>query len=351
MPIIEFSRVTKDFGDTRAVDEVSLSINAGEIFGVIGYSGAGKSTLVRLINALEPLTSGSLKVAGTPIEDLPEAKLRPLRSSIGMIFQHFNLMNSRTVAQNIAYPLKVAGWSAPDRRARVSELLEFVGLTDKARTYPAKLSGGQKQRVGIARALASKPKILLADEPTSALDPETTTGVLKLLRRVNTELGVTVVVITHEMNVVRAICDRVAVMDAGRVVELGSTYDVFTSPRQPITASFVSSVLQDRPGPDALARLRRRHPGHLVTIGIDDGAASTGAIQDLFTRHDVAATVVYGSITEVAGRPSGSLTYELTGTGTAAALAELSRRCVVTDWGTGGPAPAAVAAPPAGEER
>ncbi|HLR57656.1 MAG TPA: methionine ABC transporter ATP-binding protein [Beutenbergiaceae bacterium] len=334
MGIIDFTRVTKDFSNVRAVDDVSLSIREGEIFGVIGYSGAGKSTLVRLINALEPITSGSLQVAGTEIAGLPEAKLRPLRSKIGMIFQHFNLMNSRTVAQNIAYPLKVAGWAREERNARVAELLDFVGLADKAKTYPSKLSGGQKQRVGIARALASKPGILLADEPTSALDPETTTGVLDLLRRVNSELGVTVVVITHEMNVVRAICNRVAVMEAGKVVELGSTYEVFTRPKTAVTAAFVTSVLQDRPTPDVLARLRGRHSGRLVTIGVDDDAATSAEVMGVFSRQRIGASVVYGSITEVAGRPSGSLTYELSGENIDAALANLRGRAEMIDWGS-----------------
>lgn len=334
MAIIEFTGVTKDFGDLRAVNNVSLSINDGEIFGVIGYSGAGKSTLVRLINALEPLTSGSLVVAGTEIAGLPESRMRPLRQKIGMIFQHFNLMNSRTVAANVAYPLRVAGWPKAERDARVAEMLEFVGLSDKARTYPSKLSGGQKQRVGIARALASKPSILLADEPTSALDPETTTDVLALLKRVNTELGVTVVVITHEMNVVRAICDRVAVMEDGHVVELGDTYDVFTRPQAPITGKFVAATLHDRPTPDVLTRLRDRHPGQLVTVGVDDERATSADVNKVFTQHGVEASVVYGSITEVAGRPSGSLTYELSGGDAAAAVTELTGRAELVDWGT-----------------
>lgn len=350
MAIIDFSRVTKDFGDVRAVDDVSLTINEGEIFGVIGYSGAGKSTLVRLINALEPLTSGSLKVGGTEIAGLPEAKLRPLRGTIGMIFQHFNLMASRTVAANIAYPLRVAGWTRPERDARVAEMLEFVGLADKARTYPSKLSGGQKQRVGIARALAAKPSILLADEPTSALDPETTTGVLNLLRRVNRELGVTVVVITHEMSVVRDICDRVAVMENGKVVELGSTYDVFTRPESPVTARFVSSTLQDRPSPEALTRLRARHPGRLVTIGVDDASASSADVMRAFSTRRVEATVVYGSITEVSGRPTGSLTYELLGADIPAALTVVRGSADVIDWGTAADPLTPSAGPHTGQE-
>ncbi len=331
--IIRLEGVTKTFGDLRAVDDVTLEITAGEIFGVIGYSGAGKSTLVRLINALERHDSGEITVAGQALSPLSEARLRGVRAGIGMIFQHFNLLGSRTVAANIAYPLKVAGWPRARRRARVAELLDFVGLADKARTYPAKLSGGQKQRVGIARALATSPRILLADEPTSALDPETTADVLALLRRVNAELGITVVVITHEMDVVRAICHRVAVMDSGRVVEAGPTYDVFTDPREPLTRGFVASSRRDRPTPEVIERLRARHAGRLLTLSVDDDERSSVRLQSVLGRHDVAATVVYGGITEVSGRPSGSLTYELAGPGVERAVAELQAVTDVEDWG------------------
>ncbi|MPV51133.1 ATP-binding cassette domain-containing protein [Pseudactinotalea sp. HY160] len=331
--IIRLERVSKSFGALRAVDEVSLEIHAGEIFGVIGYSGAGKSTLVRLINALERHDAGELTVAGEPLSPLSETRLRGVRAGIGMIFQHFNLLGSRTVAANVAYPLEVAGWPRTRRRARVAELLEFVGLSDKARAYPAKLSGGQKQRVGIARALATSPRILLADEPTSALDPETTADVLSLLQRVNAELGITVVVITHEMDVVRAICHRVAVMDSGRVVEAGPTYDVFTRPRAPMTRTFVASTRRDRPSAEVVERLRARHTGRLLTIGVDDETRSSVRLQSVLGRHDVAATLVYGGITEVSGRPSGSLTYELTGPGVAGAVAELRGLTDVEDWG------------------
>lgn len=251
--MVRFRDVTKVFGTgssaVAAVDGVTLDIRAGEIFGVIGYSGAGKSTLVRLINALEPVTSGSVVVDGDEVSALGERDLRPVRASIGMIFQQFNLLSSRTVAGNVAYALKVAGWDKPCREARVAELLEFVGLSDKATAYPSQLSGGQKQRVGIARALATSPKLLLADEATSALDPETTRDVLALLRRVNAELGVTIVVITHEMDVVRSTCHRVAVMEHGKVVEVGEVYDVFSAPQASATKKFVGTALRDRPGP------------------------------------------------------------------------------------------------------
>jgi len=280
--IVTFRDVSKVFvsggQEVRAVDGVTLDIASGEIFGVIGYSGAGKSTLVRLINALERTTAGSITVDGVDITTLREGQLRSVRSKIGMIFQQFNLMSSRTVASNVAYPLKVAGWSADKRRARVAELLEFVGISDKARRYPSMLSGGQKQRVGIARALATSPKILLADEATSALDPETTQDVLALLRKVNRELGITVIIITHEMDVVRSTCDRVAVMEHGRVVEVGDVYSVFADPQERATRAFVDSALRDRPTADVLERLRHRHPGRLVTVNVHEDGTSRAQV-------------------------------------------------------------------------
>ena len=228
-PIITFDHVVKEFKTrgrganiARAVDDVSLTIDRGDIFGIIGYSGAGKSTLVRLINALERPTSGAVTVLGTDITSLSETKLRPIRQKIGMIFQQFNLFSTKTVAQNIAYPLQLDHWRKDYQDRRVNELLEFVGLSEHANKYPSQLSGGgQQQRVGIARALATNPEILLADEATSALDPETTTEVLALLKRVNEEFGITIVLITHQMNVVQQIAGRVAVMSAGRAVDSG----------------------------------------------------------------------------------------------------------------------------------
>lgn len=316
-PIITLRGATKVFradkSEVRAVDGVDLEVRQGEIFGVIGYSGAGKSTLVRLINALERPTSGSVVVDGVELANMPEGRLRHVRAGIGMIFQQFNLLASRTVADNVAYPLKVAGWSKADRVARVAELLDFVGITDKARAYPSRLSGGQKQRVGIARALATNPKILLADEATSALDPETTQDVLALLRRVNRELGITVVIITHEMDVVRQACHRVAVMEHGKVVELGGTYEVFSAPREPVTRRFVATALKDRPSAAVLGRLRERHVGRIVTMGVDEVNGSSALLTRTLREHGVDGTVVFGGITEVAERPYGSLTVELVG--------------------------------------
>lgn len=315
-PIIEFTGVTKSFqspsGIVTAVDEVDLAITEGEIFGIIGYSGAGKSTLVRLINGLERVTSGRVIVDGVDISTIPEARLRPVRSGIGMIFQQFNLFRSRTVAGNVAYPLRVAGWPREQRDARVAELLQFVGLLDRAHSYPDQLSGGQKQRVGIARALATSPRILLADESTSSLDPETTADVLALLRRVNRDFGTTIVVITHEMDVVRTIAHRVAVLDEGRIVEQGSVFDVFSAPESETARRFVSSVLHDQPNEGDLDRLRGSHGGRIVTAQVSDGSR-LGAVLSDAGKYSVRFEIIFGGISSLQQKSFGSLTLELTG--------------------------------------
>ncbi|MBF6059590.1 methionine ABC transporter ATP-binding protein [Nocardia terpenica] len=326
---VEFRSVTKAFDAgkqrTLALDGIDLTIARGEIFGIIGYSGAGKSTLVRLINGLEKPTSGTVLVGGEPITGVPESRVRQLRRDIGMVFQQFNLFRSRTAAGNIEYPLKVAGWPRAKRKARVAELLEFVGLADKARSYPDQLSGGQKQRVGIARALATSPSLLLADEATSALDPETTQEVLRLLRKINAELGVTIVVITHEMDVIRAVADRVAVLAEGKVVELATTFEVFATPRAIPTRSFVDTVLHNRPGADELRRLSTRHPGRLITVDIADnhgiGPALTTAAHT-----GVHFELVYGGVSALQDKTFGSITLALDGPADAVArvIEELS---------------------------
>ncbi|WP_302183715.1 methionine ABC transporter ATP-binding protein [Rothia santali] len=309
----DVSKVFKT-GKTRvtAVDAVDLTVRRGEIFAIIGYSGAGKSTLVRLINGLEPVTSGTLTVDGRTISGASESELRSVRTDIGMIFQQFNLMNSKTVAGNVAFPLKVAGWPRERRAARVKELLEFVGLESKAKNYPDQLSGGQKQRVGIARALATQPNLLLADESTSALDPETTEEVLRLLTRVNKELGITVVVITHEMDVVSTIADRVAVMEEGRVVEEGPVYDVFSNPRTAPARRFVSTAVKTLPTGDAAAKLKRRHPGYLVNVEIKD-QTPVGSVLSHIGQRGVSFNIVQGGLETLQGRTYGTLTLELTG--------------------------------------
>jgi D-methionine transport system ATP-binding protein len=328
MPIIEFTGVTKSFstpsGTVTAVDNVDLAIEEGEIFGIIGYSGAGKSTLVRLINGLERITSGRVVVDGIDISTIPESKLRAVRIGIGMIFQQFNLFRSRTVAGNVAYALRVAGWPKAKRDARVAELLHFVGLLERAHSYPDQLSGGQKQRVGIARALATSPRILLADESTSSLDPETTQDVLALLKKVNEEFGTTIVVITHEMDVVRSIAHRVAVLDEGRIIEQGSVFEVFSTPKSSTTRRFVSSVLNDQPSEGDLERLRGIHRGRIVTAIVSDGSR-VGAVLSDVGRHDVRFEIIFGGISTLQHRSFGSLTLELIGPdeGVDAVLAEL----------------------------
>lgn len=358
---VSFRSVTKEFPPSkrsrsasadpvRAVDGVDLDIQPGRITGVIGYSGAGKSTLVRLINALERPTSGQVLVDGEDITGLGENGLRQLRAGVGMIFQQFNLFASRTVAGNVAYPLKLAGIPKQERQSRVAELLRFVGIADKAGSYPSQLSGGQKQRVGIARALANSPKILLADEATSALDPETTGEVLALLRRVNRDLGTTIVVITHEMDVVRSLCHDVAVMEQGKVVEQGEVYEVFARPRTDAAKSFVRTALKDRPGPDTVRRLRQHHRGRIATVTICEEMDSRASVFDLLRRSSVRGTVIYGGISEVAERPFGSLTYELDGTDAEIdrLLTDLAELTSVEEWphcaeGEGGTAEAAAA--------
>lgn len=328
-PMVTIDNVSKIFGkgkkEVAAVKNVSLTVKKGEIFAIIGYSGAGKSTLVRLINGLESTTSGTLTVDGFKISGKRDLELQKVRTNIGMIFQQFNLMNSRTVAQNVEFPLKVAGWSKGERTKRVQEMLEFVGLADRAKYYPSQLSGGQKQRVGIARALATKPSLLLADEATSALDPETTHEVLELLKEVNRELGITVIVITHEMDVVSSIADRVAVMEEGRVVETGSVYEVFSNPQTEVAQRFVATTVKQSPTGDAAAALRKTHKGYLVNVEIVEGNQELGKILAYLGSRNVRFNIVHGGIETLQGKAYGTLTLELLSDVTSidAAVAEL----------------------------
>ncbi|GGB28317.1 methionine import ATP-binding protein MetN [Flexivirga endophytica] len=328
--LVRLESVSKVFGKDdeghRALDDVDLEIRRGEIFAVIGYSGAGKSTLVRLINGLEQTTSGTVTVDGVDITRLRGKPLRAIRRRIGMVFQQFNLMRSRTVFGNVAYPLQLAGLGRAEQEDRVAELLSFVGLLDKAWTYPEELSGGQKQRVGIARALASDPDLLLADESTSALDPETTREVLALLRRVNEELGITIVVITHEMDVVRAIADRVAVLDSGRVVETGSVRDILGAPQSETTQRFVAATVGNRPNADRLQQLREAYDDTLVTVTVTDERALGSVLSAAARRHGVDFEIVYGGITDLKHESIGSFTLALRGpdTGVLATVDALS---------------------------
>lgn len=248
--MINFIDISKTFMIKRqqihALDQVSLQVEAGDIFGVIGFSGAGKSTLLRMVNGLERPTAGRVEVDGKNIATLSYAELRQVRKRIGMIFQQFNLLSSKTVYDNIAIPLILNRVDKAAIQARVTELLNFVGLSDKVNAYPSQLSGGQKQRVGIARALATNPSVLLCDEATSALDPETTDSILRLLEKINRELKITILIVTHEIHVIQRICNKVAVMEHGRVIESGSVLEVFSNPQQAITKKFVQTVIADR---------------------------------------------------------------------------------------------------------
>jgi len=308
-----FPPPAKDAAPVVAVDDVSLDVAAGEVCGIIGYSGAGKSTVLRLVNALETPTGGTVEIDGRDITHLRERELRELRGDIGMIFQQFNLFDSRTVAKNVAYPLEVAGRSRAEIAARVDELLRFVGLAGKARSFPEQLSGGQKQRVGIARALATSPRILLADEATSALDPDTTQEVLALLKRINEELGVTILVITHEMDVIRTLADRVVVMENGRIIESGAVFDVLSAPQHAATRRFVASIIEDVPVGDQLRTLRDRHPGRIVTFTVREGDVTQADVFAALSSHGVRFELVHGGINDIGGRVFGHLTLALTG--------------------------------------
>lgn len=332
--LIQFKDVGKVFGEGenafQALKGITLDIDAGDIFAIIGGSGAGKSTLVRLINALESASSGSIVIEGTDITTLAERELRSVRSGMGMIFQQFNLLRSRTVYGNVAYPLKIAKWPKEKQKERVTELLNFVGLVDKAWSFPDQLSGGQKQRVGIARALATNPSILLADESTSALDPETTEDVLRLLQRVNSELGVTVVVITHEMDVVRSIANRVAVLERGELIELGSVFDVFSRPKAETTRRFVESALRDRPEAADLQRLRERYQGRLVLVDVTNDDRIGRVLAHRARHSDLEFDFVFGGITSLRDGSFGKITLELSGSPDSIEQAVADLRAVTT---------------------
>ncbi|WP_257181060.1 methionine ABC transporter ATP-binding protein [Corynebacterium cystitidis] len=309
---IEFRDITKVFdGGVRALDGVTLTVEPGEILGIIGYSGAGKSTLVRMINGLDTPTSGELLLDGVDVVSMSERELRTLRRNIGMIFQQFNLFNSRSAAGNIEYPLKLAGKRKAERKQRVSELLDFVGLADRGKNYPDQLSGGQKQRVGIARALATNPTLLLADEATSALDPETTQEVLALLRKVNQELGITIVVITHEMDVIRSIADKVAVMENGRVVEYGSVYEVFSGPQTRVAQRFVASSLRNTPDQVETASLQA-DGGRLFTIDLTEDSGFFDAASAL-KANGGSISIVHGGVTTLQEHSFGKMTVRVGG--------------------------------------
>ena len=319
--MITLEHVSKTFttksGYVHAVRDVSLQIDEGEIYGIIGFSGAGKSTLVRCINLLERPEAGNVTVDGRELLKLDASQLRESRKKIGMIFQHFNLMRLRTVAQNVAFPLKKSGLSKEEIARKVKELLELVDLSEKANVYPSQLSGGQTQRMAIARALANDPKVLLCDEATSALDPQTTHSILKLIKDINQKLNLTVVLITHEMGVVKEICDRVAVMEDGRVVEEGSIVDIFTHPQAKMTKSFIASTsTTDRiydliEEGHALTELGEDEV--IVSLKYDASNATQALISEISRTYDVDCNIIFGNIEVVKDTPIGTLIVVLKG--------------------------------------
>lgn len=315
--MIELKNVSKVFNDGTqeivAVDDVSLHIDEGEIFGIIGYSGAGKSTLVRTLNGLEQPTSGSITVAGKELSRLSGKQLRQSRQKIGMIFQHFNILWSRTVVENIMFPLEIAGVPKKDQLERAQELVRLVGLDGREGAYPSELSGGQKQRVGIARALANDPDVLLCDEATSALDPKTTDDVLELLLDINRRLDLTIVIITHEMEVIRKICDRVAVMQGGRVVETGKTTDIFQNPKEKITREFIQQD-EDEDIDQLLSDFREYFPeGRILRVTYPGNQSRVPIISRVSREFNVDINIIRGSIYTTQNSPVGTLYVQVFG--------------------------------------
>ncbi|MDH2881635.1 methionine ABC transporter ATP-binding protein [Bacillus cytotoxicus] len=301
-------------GDVIAVDRANLKIEEGEIFGVIGYSGAGKSSLIRLFNQLEKPTSGQITVANRLISAITGNELRKARQEIGMIFQHFNLLWSRTVRENIAFPLEIAGVDKKERKKRVDELIRLVGLEGRGDAYPTQLSGGQKQRVGIARALANNPKVLLCDEATSALDPETTDQILDLLLDINKRLNLTIVLITHEMHVIQKICNRVAVMEKGKIVETGPVLEVFRNPQQEITKRFVQQLTDSEDTNETIENLLEKYPdGKVIRLQFIGDSVERPVLQGLMRREDVEVSVLQGNIAQTNNGAYGSLIVHLNG--------------------------------------
>ncbi|MBR8698268.1 methionine ABC transporter ATP-binding protein [Enterococcus gallinarum] len=312
---VTFTQPNKE--TVQAVKNVSLEVDKGDVYGIVGYSGAGKSTLVRVINLLQRPTSGSVIVNQTELTALPAKALREKRKTIGMIFQHFNLMDSRNVFDNVDFSLKYAGISKQERRQKVTELLSLVGLEEKARSFPSQLSGGQKQRVAIARALANDPEILLCDEATSALDPKTTLQILALLKKLNRKLGLTIVIITHEMQVVKEICNKVAVMENGEIIEQGKSVQIFSQPAKPLTKDFIRTAthidqaLETILGSAKFSSLAANE--WLVELSYVGDQTNEPLIAQLFSRYQVTTNILYGNVEILQDVPIGSLIVSLSG--------------------------------------
>jgi len=315
--MIEFKNISKHYelkGQTiRALDQINLEIPAGSIFGIIGYSGAGKSTLIRLINLLERPNQGQVIINQKDFTALDARALRQERANIGMIFQHFNLLQTKTVADNIEMPLKLLGVSKDQREKRLNELLEFIDLKHKKDAFPDELSGGQKQRVGIARALANHPKILLCDEATSALDPQTTKSVLALLKKINQEQGITIVMVTHEMDVIESVCDYVAVMEQGKVIETGSTLEIFSQPQHPKTKNFIQTVLQQQLPVNILNNLENQNHKSIYSLQFLGTSAQETVVQAAIKQFDVSLNILFANMTEINGSVIGQMFIQLLG--------------------------------------
>lgn len=317
--MIELKDIKKIFqtkkGTVEAVNGVNLSIESGDIYGIVGYSGAGKSTLIRMFNGLEAPSSGTVSVNGKVISTLKGSSLRKERQKIGMVFQHFNLLWSRTVVENILFPLEIAGVPKEKRLARANELVKLVGLEGREDAYPAQLSGGQKQRVGIARSLANDPTLLLCDEATSALDPQTTDEVLDLLLDINKRLNLTIVLITHEMHVIRKICDKVAVMESGKIVEHGNVMDVFKRPKEEVTKRFICQDSNDEEDTHlVLEELLAEYPdGKVVRLTFHGEQAKLPIISKIVKEDEVDLTIIEGNIKKTQEGAIGSLYVQLMG--------------------------------------
>ena len=315
--MIQFKNISKHYqlkGQTlTALKQINLDIPQGSIFGIIGYSGAGKSTLIRLINLLERPSEGQVIVNGHDLTALNAASLRQQRANIGMIFQHFNLMQTKTVAANIEMPMQLLGWSKAKRQQRLDELLAFIGLEHKRNAYPDELSGGQKHRVGIARALANHPKILLCDEATSALDPQTTQSVLQLLKKINQEQGITIVMVTHEMDVIESVCDHVAVMEQGQVIEMGSTLSIFSQPQHPTTQTFIQTVLQQHLPVKILNNLENQNHHSIYSLQFLGTSAQETVVQAVIKQFDLSLNILFANMTEIDGTVIGQMFVQLLG--------------------------------------
>lgn len=304
--MIRFENLSKTFYTRKkpfeALKNISLEIEKGDIYGIIGYSGAGKSTLVRMINALERPTTGKVLVEEKDVGELDKKQLRELRKGIGMIFQQFNLLESKTIYDNVAVPLKLNGVPKKEIEKRVEELLQFVELSDKKYAYPGQLSGGQKQRVGIARALATNPSILLCDEATSALDPKTTDSILELLKKINEVFQITIVIITHEMNVIQKICNKVAVMDYGSIVETGSVLQVFADPQSEIARKFVGNLIHDViPEPLIASIKNEKRSGQILRIKLTNTDSTEPLLWEINRRFEVETNILYSTINVIQG--------------------------------------------------